>query len=61
MMMRKPRAKRRAIQRRGGGYSAGKRPISELKPPPRGPGAGSRPRPPDETPRSDEPSTDEDR
>lgn len=31
------------IQRRGGGYSAGEKPVSQLKPPPAGPGAGAKP------------------
>lgn len=31
------------IQRRGGGYSAGKKPVSQLKPPPPGRGAGAKP------------------
>lgn len=31
------------IQERGGGYSAGEKPVSQLKPPPAGPGAGAKP------------------
>lgn len=30
------------IQKRGGGYSAGEKPVSQLKPPPAGPGAGAK-------------------
>lgn len=48
--MAKTKQKRRLppIQRLGGGYSAGEKPISQLKPPPKGPALGAKPKTPED-------------
>jgi hypothetical protein len=38
-----PETKKQTSIERKGGYPAGERPVSQLTPPPKGPGAGSKP------------------